>query len=150
MIKKVWRLIKRLWSKLDNTLEKHIDMAITIVEVLKKVMDSPIDDIIFEIVKRLIPGTADDIVIDKLKQRIESSLPKMLRKLVIAKDISLIDDPNEQVKEILANIHFEDEQSKAAFYHSLASMLAEDLSDGKLSWSEAVVLSEFIYNKKFK
>lgn len=147
LLKKVWNFVKRLWESLDNTVDEYVDVAIKITEAIKKVVDSPVDDIIFTLLKNT---GVNGALLDKVQSTIEKKLPKILEKLLIIQDIAEIDNPNEQLKAILASINFKDDQSKAAFYHSLASMLIEDLSDGELSWSEAVVLAEFIYNKKYK
>ena len=45
---------------------------------------------------------------------------------------------------------FPNEQISGAFYHSLASLILEKLSDGKLTWSESVLIAEFYYKNKIE
>lgn len=149
-IQKLWAWVKWLWLSLDKEIEKYVPAAINIVEGIKKVMDSPVDDIVLAIVKTAIPGTADDILIDKIKFLVEKNLPTILLNLKLINDIANIDNPNEQLKAILAELKFPNEQVAGAFYHSLASLILEKLSDGKLNWSECVLISEFYYKNVLK
>lgn len=150
LIKKLWVWVKWIWFSLDKEVEKYVPAAIGIVEGIKKVMDGPVDDVVLTIVKTAVPGTADDILIDKVKYFVENNLPKLLFQLKLVNTIAGYDNVNDQLKAILAEINFSSDQVAGAFYHSLASLILESLGDGKLTWSEAVLISEFYYKSKFK
>lgn len=144
-ISNLWNSIKKLYASLNSTSKKMIPIALNIVEGVKKVMDTPTDDIILTIVKNAIPGTADDVIIDKVKSVVEEWLPKVLLELQVANSIAGIEDPNEQLKAILAQLKLSSDETKAIVYHGLASLILEKLSDGKLSWSDSTAIAEYYY-----
>lgn len=144
-LKKIWATIKLLYDSLVGNTKKYIPVAINIVEAIKSVMDTPVDDILAEILKRAIPGNADDVLIDKIRLVVEKWLPKILLELKLVDSISLIEDPNEQLKAILAQLKLSSQETQNMLYHGLASLILEKLSDGELSWSDAVAISEYYY-----
>jgi hypothetical protein len=143
--KKIWRGIARAYNYLRGRTREIVPVAIKIVEGVKKVMDSPVDDIVLSIIKDAIPGTADDIMIDKVTKYVKKELPHTLVQLRVIKSIAGIDDPNEQLKAILAELKLSSDEQKNEIYHSLSALILKSLSDGKLTWSESVVISEYYY-----
>jgi len=122
-----------------NIAEKYIRPSIQIVEALKKAVDSPI----MPVITALIPGNIDDVVLYRLKK----ALPTVLLRLRIADECLKQTDPMEVVLCAIKHLKDYEPDARAATYHSIASMLSVYLSDGKLTWSEAVHLTEFIYKK---
>ena len=98
LLKKIWNFIKKIFDKLDDSVKVVVPTATKIVEAVKAVMDSPVDDVIAEILKRVIPGTTDDVLIDKVKEFIEKMLPKVLIELNLVNSISSIEDENEKTE----------------------------------------------------
>jgi hypothetical protein len=41
-------------------------------------------------------------------------------------------------------------EARNAYYHALAAMILEALSDKKLTWSEAVQIAEYYYTNIYK
>ena len=150
LIKKIWSSIRKMFNKLKGTTKEVIPIAIKIVEGVKKVMDTQIDDIVLTIVKNAIPGTADDILIDKVTKFVEKELPKILLQLNIIQSIVGIKNSNEQLKAILAQFNLSSDQQKNKAYHEIAYLTIEALSDGKITRSEAIVLSEYYYTNILK
>lgn len=150
LLKKIWNFIKNIFNKLDEEVKELVPVAIKIVEGLKKVMNSGTDDVVAEILKYVIPGTADDIIIDKAKAFIEKELPGVLLDLKLVNSIANIEDPNEKLKAVLAQFKLSSNDTKNIVYHGLAALAIEKLSDGKLSWSDAVALSEYYYKNVMK
>jgi len=144
-LKKIWSAIRSLYESIVGNTRKYVPIAINIVEAIKSVMDTPVDDVIAEILKRAIPGTADDILIDKVKSVVEKWLPKILLELRLVESISGIEDENEQLQAVLAQLKLSSEETQNILYHGLASLILEKLSDGELSWSDAVAISEYYY-----
>lgn len=144
-LKKVWSAVKTAYDKLTGATKKFIPVAINVVEGIKKAMDSPVDDVVLTIVKTAIPGDADDKFIDKAKATIEQWLPKILIELKLVESIAGIEDKNEQLKAILAQLKLSSDETKAIVYHGLASLILEKLSDGKLSWSDSIAISEYYF-----
>ena len=144
-LKKIWSAIRSLYESIVGSTRKYVPIAINIVEAIKSVMDTPVDDVVAEILKRAIPGTADDILIDKVKSVVEKWLPKILLELRLVESISGIEDENEQLQAVLAQLKLSSEETQNILYHGLASLILEKLSDGELSWSDAVAISEYYY-----
>jgi DNA polymerase III delta prime subunit len=149
-IANIWNKIKDLYNSLIGTSKKYIPIAINIVEAIKKVTDSPVDDIILSIVKAAIPGTADDVMIDKVKDTVEKWLPKILLELRLWQSVSNIEDQNEQLQAILKEINLSSDETKSIIYHGLAALILEKLSDGELSWSDSVAISEYYFKNIHK
>lgn len=145
LINKIWQAVRSLYDRLAGKTKKYVPIAIKIVEGVKKVMDTPVDDVILTIVKGAIPGTADDVMIDKIKATVEKWLPKILLELKLVDSIANIEDPNLQLKAILAQLKLSSDETQAIVYHGLASLILEKLSDGELSWSDSVAIAEYYY-----
>jgi len=77
-------------------------------------------------------------------------LPGVLLDLKLVNSIANIEDPNEKLKAVLAQFKLSSNDTKNIVYHGLAALAIEKLSDGKLSWSDAVALSEYYYKNVMK
>lgn len=149
-LKKIWNAIRNLYDSLVGNTRRYVPVAIRIVEAIKSVVDSPVDDIILGIVKLAIPGDADDKLIDKVKETVERWLPKILLELRLVDSIANIEDPNQQLQAILAQLKLSSDETQAIVYHGLASLILEKLSDGELSWSDSVAIAEYYYKNIHK
>lgn len=147
LLKKIWDYVKGLYEALIGTSEKYVPIAIRIVEGVKKVVESPVDDVVAAILKTAIPGTTDDVVIDKVKIIIENWLPKIALELRIINSINGIDDPNEQLKAILNEIRKLSVKGKWINYHDFAVMIIDLLADGRWTWADSVQLAEYTFQK---
>jgi len=136
-MKKIFAWIHRLFGGIKTIAEKYIRPSIQVVEALKKAVDSPL----LPIITQLIPGNIDDVILYRLKK----ALPTVLLRLRIADECAKQSDPMEVVLCAIKNLKGYEPDAKAATYHSIAALLSVYLSDGKLSWSEAVHLTEYIY-----
>lgn len=152
-MKKLWRkvlaFIKRLYSKIVDETKIYIPVAINVVEVLKSILDSPVDDVILTVLGTVAPNLPVN-KIDAIKDKIQAELPKILTELNLINSIANIEDTNEQLKAILAELKVCAEDIKAEKYHTIASKLLVILSDNKISWSEAVVFTEWYYQTYIK
>lgn len=145
------RLIRRigmLFQSLRKETKRMVPIAIAVVEGLKKVMDSPVDDVVLTIVKAAIPGTADDALIDKVQAVVKEWLPKVLLELYRTNEIAQIESENDQLNAVLAQFKLSSDATKNIVYHGLCSLILEKLADGKIDWSDSVVISEY-YFKNF-
>lgn len=145
LLKKIWEVIKSIFQKIDEETEKMVPIAIKIVEGIKKVMDSPVDDIVLGIVTTAIPGDADDKLVEKVKSVVEKWLPRVLLELQLIDQISAVGNPNEQLRLILARLKLSSDETKNVLYHGLCALVLEKLADGKLTWSESVAIAEYYY-----
>jgi hypothetical protein len=148
--KKVLDFIKDLYLKIKDETKEHIPTAIKAVEALKMIMDSPVDDIILGVIAATLPNKSVGVKMFLVKEKIHQELPKILLGLNMIDSIANITDTNEQLQAILNAIKLSPDEVKAEKYHIIASKLLVILSDGKISWGEAVIFSEFYYQTYYK
>lgn len=141
----IWAFIAGLWTKATEEVKKITPIAVGAVNVLKTVNESTSGDIIEFVITSLIPGKADDIIVKKVRDKLKEILPKVIIQLNIAQSISLIKDPNEQLKAIVVAINMSSDETKNVYYHSLCVLILQSLADGKLTWSESVQVAEYYY-----
>lgn len=153
-IKGIWSKIKtfvtNLWSDVNKMADKLCPIAINVVDAIKTVNSSASGDVIELIISKLIPGSADDAIISLVRKWLTENLPKIATDLKIVNSISKIKDKNEQLKAICNAINVSNDETKNVIYHTLASKILEALSDGKITWGEAVMLSQYYYDNKDK
>ena len=152
-MKKLWlkilAFVKKLYAKLVDETKMYIPMAIEIVQTIKEIMDSPVDDIILTVISKLIP-TLPMAQVAIIKQKIEEYLPKLLLELNLVDTIANTQSLNEQLQMILDAINLSSDEVKAEKYHVLASKLLVILSDNKITWEEAVMFTEWYYQTYVK
>ena len=150
LLKKIWKAIRKVFNRLDDEAKQLLPVAIKIVDAVKKFVDSPVDDFIAAILKEVIPGEADNFVIDKIRKFVEEQLPKIIIQLDLLNSIAEIEDPNEKIRAILAQIAKATEDQKKSMYHTIASLAVEKMSDGKLTWSDSLAIAETLFLEKKK
>ena len=142
--------VLKIWDKADELIERIAPVAINVVEQIKQVNESTAGDVIELIASKAIKGTADDIIIHQLREKLKTELPKVLEIMQTALNIAKVDDANLQVKQIIAAINLSPDEVKNVHYHTFAVLILEKISDGKLTWSESVMIAEYYYNKIYK
>ena len=152
-MKKLWikisNFIKRLYTKLVDETKIYIPIAIKVVEVLKQILDSPVDDIILTVVGTLVPNIPAN-KLGAIKDKIQAELPKILIELNLVNSIAGIEGTNEQLQAVLNALKVLPDNVKAEKYHTLASKILMILSDGKIGWGEAVIFTEWYYQTYIK
>lgn len=149
-LRKLWVAIAGLFQKVDDEIKVLVPIAIGVVQGIKKVMDGPVDDVILTIVKAAIPGEADNKLIDKVHKTVEEWIPKVLLQLNLVNSVVNKDTVNDQLKAILERLKLSDEETKNIFYHGIASLILEKLSDGKFDWKDATAVAEYYYQHQKK
>lgn len=139
---RVWQFIQRFFHSLEEQGKLAVHIAVEIVENIKKVSDTPIPDVLAAI----IPGDLDEEIIKKLRQ----AIPDILDKLKLFDQCGQLTDSNELLQCVLKNINLSSDELKNTMYHGLSSLLVQTLSDGKLTFQEAVLLSEYYYKNFVK
>jgi len=143
--KKIWNGVKSLYNKLVDKTRDLVPVAVNIVEGVKTVVDSPVDDIVAELLKKAIPGVKDDIIIEKVHGIIIKQVPVILSRLLMIDSIANIKDPNQQLQAIVKQLRVASDEQKNVAYHGLATLIIEKLSDGKLTWGESAMIAEYYY-----
>ena len=149
-LRRLWATIANLFHNVEDEVKVLVPIAIRVVQGVKNVMDGPVDDVILTIVKAAIPGDADDVLIDKVHKTVETWIPKILLELNMVKAVADIEDTNEQLKAILDQLKLSSDETKNIFYHGIASLILEKLSDGKFDWTDATAVAEYYYQHQVK
>lgn len=147
---KVEAFILNIWDRADELVERIAPIAVNVVEQIKLVNDTTAGDIIELIITKAIKGQADDIIVNQIRAKLKGKLPEVIEVMRLALSIAKVDDKNIQAKMVLDAINLSPDQIKNAHYHVFCSMLIESVSDGKLTWSESVMIAEYYYNKIYK
>ncbi len=116
--------LKGLLKKFDNYVDAHIDTALKITTDLKKVLSSPVADIITAI----IPGDADN----KIQAHLVSALSKSIEALTIADSCKEVTDVNENLKCFVTQLQQREPNLQDAILQKLASLLAGHLDGQRL------------------
>jgi hypothetical protein len=144
-LKNLWDSVKKKFESIRYKTKKLVPVAIHVVEGLKEAMDNPASDVLLQIIKRAIPGTADDLLIDKITRVIREQLPRVLLDLKMMESVANMEDQNEQLKAVIAQLKLSSDQTKLIIYHGIASLILECLADGELSWSDCIAITEYYY-----
>ncbi len=146
-MKKIFELLKGFVSKVFGTVldlfKQHAELAVRITELLKNIADSPVTDI----VTALIPTDIDNLIVAKLR----IVLPFVLEKVALANNIAKEGKTHEEVISlVLKHLKKANVDSKKMFWISFAAELNVALSDGKITFSEGIILSQLVYNEIVK
>ena len=147
---KVKAFVLNIFDKADELVERIAPIAVKVVEQIKTINETTTGDIIELIITKAIKGEADDLIIRNLRVKLKEKLPEVIEVMRLALNIAKVDDKNLQAKMVLDAINFSPDQIKNAHYHTFCSMLIESISDGKLTWGESVILSQYVYDNLYK
>lgn len=139
-MKKILRFLGRIFRSLKALTEKWVHPAVDTVENIKRLVDSPIVDI----ATGIIPGDLDNRIITVLRAK----LPEVLQVLQLSEKCLSLQKFDEIVLCAVDELKKRNPDGRAAAYHSIAAMLAHYASDGKITWSEAVMLAEMVFKQK--
>jgi hypothetical protein len=143
-MKKILEFLKDFVTKVFGTIldlfREHAELAVSITERLKNLVDSPVADVI----TALIPGDADNLIVAKLRL----ILPVVLEKVALANNITKEGKTqSEVIALVLKHLKKANIDSKKMFWVSFATELNIALSDGKIGFSEALILSQLVYSE---
>ena len=145
IIQKAWSWVTNIFNKADDEAKILVPIAIKIVNGLKVVMESPADNALVYLIDFVTKGIVDPVLIQKIYDTIKSYLPKVLTDLTLINSIANITDPNAQLQAILAALKLSSNAAQNTLYHGLCSLILQDLSGGKLTFAEAVSISQYYY-----
>ncbi len=140
-MKKICAFLKNLLGKAKKYADKYVKPSIAVVEGIKAALDSPA----IPFLTTIIPGNIDDIVVRALR----AALPTVLKVL------GYVDECRGATGDALlqcaiAKIRLMTEEGRDAAFHNIAALLAQYISDGKLTWRECIHLAEEVYNESKK
>jgi hypothetical protein len=138
IFEKLSSFVKNLFGNVFSELKKHSELAVKVTDNIKKLVESPIADVISVI----IPGDADDILIAKARV----VLPQVVEKVAILHGILKENDTNSDVvANIIENLKQLNPDARISFWVMFAAELNKALSDGKLTLAESFVLTQMSY-----
>lgn len=143
ILRYIKKLYNRIFASVLDLVKDHALMAVNITNNLKKVVDSPITDLITTI----IPGDIDG----KVARSLRKILPVVLEKITMA--LKLVEagaSKSEIIEVALTYLREGTKEQKTLFLISFAAELNVVLADGKITFSEAVILSQLIYKEMKK
>lgn len=144
--KKLIDYVKGKYIDLFDVFRKNSEVAVKVTETLKKIVESPVTDVITD----LIPGDIDDKIHEKLKVYV----PVVAKKIAIAHGILQESENNSDAVSAIIEYLKSPEVNvgvRASFWIMFSGELNKALSDDKITLSEAVALAQIIYtelNKK--
>ena len=141
-LEKIWGSIKSLFDGMPSELKTAIHIGVVITENIKKLVDSPVTDVLTAV----IPGDVDD----QLKILLRAKLPVILTELKLADSCAGLTDPNEITACAIKVLQGLNGDIQSVFFHNLSILIAQIAADGKLSWSDGVYLLEWYYQHEFK
>lgn len=126
----------------------HCQEAVSFLQAIKSGIDSDTFKTLKTLVESLIPGTLDDTIINAVVAILDEDLPKACTALNIVYDASSKSTDVEKLAAVMEGISNATTDKKAKIYTELAAKIATQLSDGKLSWNEILIDTQYIYNNK--
>jgi hypothetical protein len=114
--------IKKLLNQYDSFLEAHVEAALSITTGIKKVIGSPVVDLLTAI----IPGNLDDTIKDKLR----IILDKAVLALSVIEQCKSATDAESRLKCFVMHLSQMEPQLRDAILQKLASMMVGEL-DGQ-------------------
>lgn len=136
----IWNGIKSLFGALSPELKLAVHIGIEVTEGMKMFVDSPVADI----VTAIIPGDADDAIKDILRAK----LPAILVEMHLVEDglnSTDVTEVTESITKVLQSVGL-----GVGDKLELAAKAAIALSNGQLTWEDAVTLTQYYYNKIYK
>lgn len=140
-IANVFDLFKQWFSVAEKFVQDHIHVAVVVTENIKNFIENPVGDFLLTVVDEKVPGD--------LSGKVKEILPKVLLGLHIIDDCKELNE-EDTLKCISEKLQASSDDFKNVFFHSLAVQLAEKLSDGHITFSDAIALVEWYYRYKVK
>ena len=155
----IFKKIANLFKKAETEVHKfvleisdfalaHCKDAVNVLQAIKKGIDSNTFKTLKDLVVTLIPGTTDDVIVNAVVAVLDEDLPKSCTALGIVYDAASKGTDVEKLAAIMQGISNTTTDKKAKIYTELAAKIATQLSDGKLSWNEIIVDTQYIYSNK--
>lgn len=141
-LSKIWIDIQSLFNSFPADLKTAVHIGVVVTEAIKNFIDSPTADVFTAI----IPGSIDD----EIKDWLRCKLPEILTELKLADNCSPLLTPQQITVCSIKILQGLDGDLKSAFLHNLSIMIAQVAADGKLTWSDGVMIIEWYYQHKFK
>lgn len=143
MLKKIGLWIKNFFTKSFDFLEINAAKAVKIVDAVKAAVNNPLIDMVTSLT--LTP--VDNMAVATVRHYVA----KVAEQMLIAEKIIGINKTEAQIlKELTKYLADKSPDARAKFYVELAGELAVILSDGKITLSEAISLTQLVFSQQKK
>lgn len=140
LFQKIVLWVKGMLGSLLDHFKGIAVVAVNITDKLKTIVESEVLDIVVD----LIPGDVDDKILDKVR----AILPIVIAKVSLSSNIIEGSESNsEAIAKLVEHLKSLNPEGRKAFWVLFSAELNIALSDGKLSFSEGVILSQLVYNE---
>jgi hypothetical protein len=138
LFEKLSSFVKSLLGNIFDEFKKHSEAAVKVTGNIKKLVESPIADVVVTV----IPGDIDNAIVEKLRK----VLPEVTQKVAILHGILKENDTNSDIiANVIENLKQMNPDARVSFWVLFSGELNKALSDGKLDLAEAFVLSQMAY-----
>jgi hypothetical protein len=153
-MKKFIKYMKELFGKIVvwvrgvlGTLLDHFKgvakVAVEVTTKLKFIVESEALDVAVD----LIPGDVDNKILDKVRV----VLPQVIKRVsLVAGIVSESDSNSEAIQKFIAHLRTLNPEGRKAFWVTFAAEMNIALTDGKLTFAEAVILTQLSYTEFVK
>jgi hypothetical protein len=132
--------LKRQFKQGYDAAKKHSHVAVKVTDGLRKVVASPVADLI----TALIPGDLDE----EIKYKLRKELPGVAAKVAIAHNIlQAEEDPTlalGKIREYIASLGVDAQKS---WWVDFSAHVMEVFSDGDVTWSELIIITQKAYDE---
>jgi len=138
LFEKLSSFVKSILGNIFDEFKKHSEAAVKVTGNIKKLVESPIADVVVTV----IPGDIDNAIVEKLRK----VLPEVTQKVAILHGILKENDTNSDIiASVIENLKQMNPDARVTFWVLFSGELNKALSDGKLDLAEAFVLSQMAY-----
>lgn len=138
MFKKIGEFFSKVFKSGIDFLKPKAECAVKVVNVIKDVIESPFADVLVNLTKTDI----DNGLLKKLR----IILPKVVFTLLTVDVIVNAGSTDEEIIQALVEyLRKQNNTLRAAYYTALAAKIHESLEDGKISFGEAVSITQIVY-----
>lgn len=139
LFKKINSFFQDLFQDLFSFVKHNSIVAVKVTSELKRFVESPISDFVVT----LVPSEVDNSVLEVLRKVV----PEVASKIAIFHGIiTESDDKAMAATKIIHYLKTINKDARVGFWIEFAGHLNMALSDGKIDFTEAVILSQLAYN----
>ncbi len=121
--------------------KENSELAVKITSKIKEILDSPVVDILTAI----IPSDLDD----RIKGKAREIADKIAKEVAIAHQLVQASATNAEAwSALIGHLQTIVPEGRTAFWVQFSAKLNEALSDGKLDFTEAVILTQMIFKEQ--
>ena len=139
MFKKIKAWFNRVFDKAIEFIRPKAEIAVKIVNVIKAVVESPI-------VGAIVSFTKTDID-DKILARVKEVINRIAPQMIVTKILQNNKSHSEIILDLIEYLKSQNSKIQASVYVMLAAEITKALADDKVTFEEAVAISQIVYKE---